>query len=66
MLSHPCAFLDSGLADDTVCVQTFPAMILSAVLGTSVVGKPGDRFGLVAASAVFGFHDNVTVGQVLM
>ena len=56
MLSHPCAFLDSSFTDDTVCVQTFPTMILSAVLGSLVVGKLGDWFGLVAASAVFGFH----------
>ena len=60
MLSHPCALLDSGLADDTVCVQAFPTMILSAVLGSLVVGKLGDRFGLVTTSAVFGFHSSIS------
>ena len=60
MLSHPCALLDSGLADDTVSVQAFPAMVLSAILGTAVVGKLGDRFGLVTTSAVFGFHCSIS------
>ena len=55
MLSHPCAVLDGCFADDTVCIEAFPAVVLFAVLGTSVVGKLGDRFGLSAPSAVFGF-----------
>jgi hypothetical protein len=55
MLSHPCAILDGCFADDAVCIQAFSAVVLSAVLGTSVVGKLGDRFGLSAPSAVFGF-----------
>jgi hypothetical protein len=56
MLSHPCAVLDGCFPDDTVCIEAFPTVVLPAILGPLVVGKLGDRFGLVTASAVFCFH----------
>jgi len=56
MLSQPCSILDSGFTDDAVCIEAFPTMVLSAILGPLVVGKLGDRLGLVTSSAVFIFH----------
>ena len=56
MLSIPSSFLDRCLSDFAVFVFAGFAMVLSAILGTAVVGKLGDELGLVTASAVSGFH----------
>ena len=55
-LFSPCALLNSSFSHNAVGIEAFSAVVLPAVWSQLVVCKVIHQFGLVAATAVFGFH----------